>query len=43
MLKKNILGNVSEKLETRDQLMKVNKDLNIDLEKSKMQKEMVST
>lgn len=42
MLKKNVLGRVSEKLETRDQLLKVNKHLKIEIERTKMQKDMVS-
>lgn len=41
MLKKNVLGRVSEKLDTRDQLLKVNKDLKIEIERTKMQKDMV--
>lgn len=43
MMKKNVLGRVAEKLDTRDKLMKSNKDLNIEKERSKMQQEMVNT
>lgn len=41
MLKKNVLGRVSVKLDFRDQLMKANKDLKVDIERTKMQKELV--
>ncbi|XP_063695614.1 mRNA export factor GLE1-like [Culicoides brevitarsis] len=40
-LKKNVLDRVKEKLETRDQLMKTNKDLKVEIERSKMQKELL--